>query len=179
MTRLLLLLATLVVTWPALAVVEPYVFETAEKAGRYQHFTEVLRCPKCQNQNLAGSDAAIAADLREELRRLVAEGRSNEEIRDFMVSRYGEFVLYKPPVDRNTVALWAAPAIFAALGFSVLGFLLVRNRRADGDCDVELDAADNARIDALLAEGRDAPAAAIGHRRRGETDVTPAGKDHP
>lgn len=152
MTRPLLLLAALLLSALVQAAIEPHTFDSEAQAERYQHFTHVLRCPKCQNQNLAGSDAAIAADLREELRRLVEEGRSDEEIVEFMVDRYGEFVLYQPPLDRRTAVLWAAPVGFALVGFGVLAWLVLRRRRAAPavEFDAPLDAAEQARLQTLL-----------------------------
>lgn len=155
MIRALLLLICLLAP-SAWAAIEPHEFESEAQTERYQHFTEILRCPKCQNQNLAGSDAAIAADLREELRRLIEEGRTDQEIVDFMVARYGEFVLYQPPLDRRTALLWGAPALFALIGFGVLAVLVRRRRAAEATpADAPLDAAEQARLAALLGDNDD------------------------
>lgn len=89
----------------------------AQDEARLHALAAELRCPVCQNQSLADSNAELAADLREEIRRQVAAGKSDEEVRDFMVSRYGEFVLYEPPLGLHTLALWATP--FAMLGAAV------------------------------------------------------------
>lgn len=154
----------ILIAMPAFGAIEPYAFETQAQREQYQRFTHVLRCPKCQNQNLAGSDAPIAADLRRELRRLVAARSSDAEIVDFMVDRYGEFVLYEPPVDRHTVLLWAAPGIFLAVGLLLL--VLVARRRGRGDPTVSepaLDAQEQARLAELLA--RQAPADARADER--------------
>src|SRR5690606_13980475 len=96
MNRLLILVVLLLTSCGVFAAIEPHQFQTAEQNERYQHSVAELRCPKCQNQNLAGSDAEIAADLRRELRRLIEEGYTDQQIIDFMVARYGEFVLYRP-----------------------------------------------------------------------------------
>lgn len=113
---------------PSYAVIETYEFESVEQEARYHHFTEVLRCPKCQNQNLAGSDSAIAADLRRELATQIRAGKVDDEIVDFMVARFGDFVLYDPPFKQSTWVLWLAPAGLLAAGlFAVI--LLVRRRR--------------------------------------------------
>lgn len=114
------------------AVIETYEFESAEQEARYQHFTEVLRCPKCQNQNLAGSDSAIAADLRRELAAQIRAGKGDDEIVDFMVARFGDFVLYDPPFKSSTWLLWLIPAGFLLVGLSAV-ILLVRHRRSSDD----------------------------------------------
>ena len=105
------LLALLVLlSLPAAAVVDTYEFDDEVTRQRYLSFVEELRCPKCQNQNLAGSDSPIAADLRRELYLQLEAGRSDKEIIDFMVARYGDYVLYRPPVKSSTVLLWVLPA---------------------------------------------------------------------
>ena len=85
-----------------------------------------LRCLVCQNQTLADSDADLAVDLRRQVESLVAEGRSDQQIKDYLVERYGDFVLYRPPVQRNTLALWIGP--FALLGVGILAWILVQRR---------------------------------------------------
>ena len=102
---------------PALATATAAVDET-----RLQTLAAQLRCPVCQNQSLADSDAELAADLREEIRRQLAAGRSDEEVRRFMVARYGDFVLYDPPLRASTGLLWGAP--FALLGVAALALAL-------------------------------------------------------
>ncbi|MDX9874009.1 MAG: cytochrome c-type biogenesis protein CcmH [Spongiibacteraceae bacterium] len=153
MSRLLLSALLGLAASLATAAIDPHQFETVEQQERYQRFTAELRCPKCQNQNLAGSDAEIAADLRRELRRLIDEGYSDQQIIDFMVARYGEFVLYRPPLDRNTVLLWAAPVAFGVVGFAALGTLLIRRRRSAADPEPPLDAAEAERVRRLLEGG--------------------------
>ena len=88
----------------------------AEKEMRYRRFIDELRCPKCQNQNLSGSNSPIAQDLRRELFRMVIAEQSDDEIKGFMVKRYGNFVLYEPPVDKNTLILWSAPVVMLCMG---------------------------------------------------------------
>ena len=114
----------------AWAVVETWEFRDDQQRERYQRMIDELRCPKCQNQNLSGSDAPIAADLRRELYRMLQEDYSDEEIIDFMVERYGEFVLYRPPFDRNTALLWLGPFLLLLVGAVIIGFILRRSRPA-------------------------------------------------
>ena len=98
------------------------------KKNRYHDFVDELRCPKCQNQNLSGSNSPIAADLRRELHRMITEGQSDQQIVDFMVTRYGDFVLYRPPLDKNTLVLWGAPGILFVIGVVVLISYVRRQR---------------------------------------------------
>ncbi len=105
-------------------------FSEPQLADRYDSLIDELRCPKCQNQNLADSDAPIAKDLRGELHRLLEEGRSNNEILDFMTLRYGEFVRYRPELTVYTIALWALPlgVLFSGLVIWVLRTRLSRQK---------------------------------------------------
>lgn len=108
------------------AAIESYDFQNDEQRERYLQLSEELRCPKCQNQNLADSDSQIAADLRRELHQQLLEGKSDEAIVDFMRDRYGDFVLYKPRVQRNTLLLWWGP-----IGLVIIvAVLLWRSRRS-------------------------------------------------
>ena len=141
-------------SWPAQAVVELHEFENEVLRQRYLSFVAELRCPKCQNQNLAGSDSPIASDLRRELRRLLDEGRSDTEIVDFMVHRYGDYVLYKPKLKRNTLVLWGLPLVILLVAFTAL-VMLVRRRRgvaADEESKVRLSDEQQQRLQALLAK---------------------------
>src|SRR5690625_1647202 len=113
---------------PAWAAIDVHEFDDPALERRYQRFIEELRCPKCQNQNLSGSDAPIAQDLRQELARLLDEGYSDGEIVDHMVARYGSFVLYRPPVNARTAVLWLGPAAMLTGGLVVA--LLLGLRRA-------------------------------------------------
>lgn len=121
---------------PAAAVIETYEFETELQHRRYQDFIQELRCPKCQNQNLAGSNSPISADLRRELHRLLLEGKSDQEIVDYMVARYGDFVLYRPPVNKHTIVLWLLPVALLLLGALVVT-MLVRRKAAGAAVDVQ------------------------------------------
>ena len=102
-------------------VQEPLVFERQQQQDRFDQLTKELRCLVCQNQNLADSDALLAHDLRREVHELLQTGRSDEEIKQFLVDRYGDFVLYRPPVQKNTYLLWLAP-----LGLLLIGAFILR-----------------------------------------------------
>lgn len=98
------------------AVVETFDFENEAERRRYHALIGELRCPKCQNQNLAGSDAPIAQDLREEVYRQIKSGASDQEILNFMHNRYGDFVLYRPRLTLETLALWLGPLLLVLVG---------------------------------------------------------------
>ncbi len=113
MKTMLLLLAMLTLQAQA---IEPLHFDDPDKEAMYQQLTQELRCLVCQNQNLADSDAELAGDLRREVYELVQSGKSAEEVKAFLVQRYGDFVLYRPPLQKNTLLLWAAPVLLLLLG---------------------------------------------------------------
>jgi cytochrome c-type biogenesis protein CcmH len=97
-----------------------------EMQARYEEITRELRCLVCQNESIADSSAFLAGDLRREVREMVVAGKSNDEIRDFMVARYGEWILYRPRVAPHTWLLWAAPVLLLALGLVVAARIVVR-----------------------------------------------------
>jgi cytochrome c-type biogenesis protein CcmH len=111
----------------AAAVFQPRAFSTEQDAQRYKTLTEELRCLVCQNQSLADSNAELATDLRERIYSMITEGASNEEIVDFMVARYGNFVRYRPPLTSSTLLLWFGPFLLALLGVALL-VMKIRNR---------------------------------------------------
>jgi cytochrome c-type biogenesis protein CcmH len=102
------------------AVQEPLIFANQQQQERFNKLTEELRCLVCQNQNLADSDAPLAHDLRREVHEMVLAGRTNQQIKEFLVTRYGDFVLYRPPVQKNTYLLWLAPLVLLLIGGLVL-----------------------------------------------------------
>jgi cytochrome c-type biogenesis protein CcmH len=113
--------------------------------------SEEMRCLVCQNESLAGSRAELAQDLRRELRTLIRQGKSDAEIRDFMVERYGDFVLYRPRIKPETWLLWAGPFLLMIVAVAVLlTYLRRRNRVVDEEHLTEEEAS---RADALLQEG--------------------------
>ncbi len=112
MTRLVFFVATLLVAVSALAIDSEKAFDDPELQARYEALVAEVRCVTCQNQNIKDSNAFIAADLRREIRRMIGEGKTNAEITDFLVTRYGDFVLYRPRFTGKTMALWIAPFLF-------------------------------------------------------------------
>ena len=125
--RMLLALALCLSAAPAFAV-DPMPFRDAAEEARFRALAAELRCVMCQNQSLADSHAMIALQLRREVLDLMRQGRSDDEIKAFLVQRYGEFVLYKPRLETQTWLLWAGPAVILLLGAGVV-VASVRRRR--------------------------------------------------
>lgn len=134
----------------AKAAIDTYQFRDDAERERYQQLTKELRCPKCQNQDIADSNAPIAADLRREIFRMLGEGKSNQQIVDFMVDRYGDFVRYKPALSGRTWLLWFGPGILLAGGFVVLALIVRRRRSAAVQGANELSAEERERLAKLL-----------------------------
>lgn len=112
--------------------------------------SEELRCLVCQNESLAGSRAELAQDLRQEVREMIRQGKSDAEIKEFLVSRYGDFVLYRPPVKPITWLLWVGPFAFLLLGIWIL-WSYMRNRQSQIK-EAPLTEEENKKIEALLRE---------------------------
>lgn len=127
MISALLLLCAFVM--PSYSMIDAYQFETPAQEQRFFELTSELRCPQCQNQTIGDSDATIAQDLRKEVHRLlVQENASDEAIIDFMLTRYGDFILYMPRFEGVNLILWLAPSLLLLIGLMVV-FVLVRNHR--------------------------------------------------
>lgn len=113
-------------------------FDDPELQARYDKIIDEVRCLKCQNQTIKDSNAFLAGDLRREIRRLISEGNSDEEVYDFLVQRYGEFALYRPRMSGKTLILWIAPGLFILFGATVV-IRVVRGRMAMPIDDEESD----------------------------------------
>jgi cytochrome c-type biogenesis protein CcmH len=144
-----LLLLVIVGLWfaPMQAAIEAYQFDSAEMEADYYQLINELRCLVCQNQNLAGSNADLARDLRRETYEMLRQGKSQQEVVDFMVARYGDFVLYRPQFKSSTYLLWLGPFLLLLL---VL-YLVIRRLRA-ADKAVEVDAGAMAQAKQLLED---------------------------
>jgi cytochrome c-type biogenesis protein CcmH len=116
-------------SFSAFSAIETHDFANELERKRYQSFIEEMRCPKCQNQNLAGSDSPISIDLRRELYEMIKLDKSDKEITDFMVERYGDYILYRPRVTPATYVLWGAPIALLVIGVVVVILILHRRRR--------------------------------------------------
>ena len=151
MRSLLAVLVGLLISLVAYGAIDTYEFRDEAERERYRTLTEELRCPKCQNQNIADSNAPIAMDLRKEIFRMLEEGQSNDQIIDYLVARYGDFVRYRPPVTKTTLLLWYGPAALLILGLGVLAFIIVRRRRVDSTPAAQtLTEAERQRLASLL-----------------------------
>ncbi|GMQ77238.1 MAG: cytochrome c-type biogenesis protein CcmH [Gammaproteobacteria bacterium] len=124
-------------------------FDNAEQLARYKALLSELRCLQCQNQNILDSDAPLAHDLRREVYRLILEGKSDQGVLDFLVARYGDFILYRPPWKSKTVLLWTGPFLLGVVGVGIL-LMQVRRRRAEYAAATPLSDEERARLQSLL-----------------------------
>lgn len=136
-----LVLLTLFLSATAWAIDTGQAFDDPELQARYERIISEVRCLQCQNESIKDSNAFLAADLRREIRRMIGEGRSDGEIFDFLVQRYGEFALYRPRMEGKTLALWIAPLLLIVVGLFI-AVAVVRNRMA-----LPLDHEDEQRAD--------------------------------
>jgi len=125
--KLTIVFAAMMLPLTASAIDTGRAFDDPVLQARYEKLVAEVRCVTCQNQNIKDSNAPIASDLRREIRRMIGEGKSNEEITDFLVTRYGDFVLYRPRFEGKTLALWIAP--FLLLLFGGVAFVRVVRHR--------------------------------------------------
>ena len=132
MRQSLLGLGLILMMGAAAAIDSQPPFPDPTTQARYEHLTHELRCLVCQDETVADSNADLAADFRRQIHEMVAAGKTDAEIKDYMVARYGDFVLYKPPVQRNTALLWIGPFILLVIALSVV-VLVIRRRARQGD----------------------------------------------
>lgn len=141
------LILLLILPLSLFAKIEGRTFQSPEQEALYLTMTQELRCLVCQNQNIADSNADLATDLRDKTYEMIVAGKSREDIVDYMTARYGDFVLYKPPVKKITYLLWGGPFIFILLSLLVL-LRLIRSKRAgatDQGIPVSAEELDKAR----------------------------------
>ncbi|MDM8545754.1 cytochrome c-type biogenesis protein [Candidatus Venteria ishoeyi] len=149
LARFYLFLSLFVMPWSVMAIDKNVeTFADAAEEERFRALTEELRCVVCQNQSLADSDASLAQDLRNEVRGMVNQGQSNQEITTFLVERYGEFVLYRPPVKPSTWLLWLGPGFLLLIAFLIMLYF-IRNQ-AKRKPDLELSQTDREKLNTLL-----------------------------
>lgn len=127
-----------------------YQFDSEQQRETYHQLTKELRCPKCQNQNIADSHAPLAEDMRDRTYQMLKEGQSREQIIDFMVARYGDFVHYQPPFTAATSILWWGPVLIVLIGL-VLAFSLTRKRNNN----TELTSEERERLEQLRKSGNE------------------------
>ena len=149
MKKTWLFLTALLFSSVAFSAIDALNFTSPQQESDYHHLTQSLRCPQCQNNNIADSNATIAVDMRGKVFELLQEGKSKNDVVDYMVARYGNFVTYDPPMTASTLVLWIAPLLLVLLG---VVFLLRRKPKAQSAVksqDVLTDE-DNARLVELL-----------------------------
>lgn len=144
-----LLLSVLWIGSASAGPVETFKFKDEATKLRFQILSKELRCPKCQNQNLADSNAKIAVDLRKNLYNLLQEGKTDQEIIDFMVYRYGDFVLYRPQLKKQTYILWFGPIVII-LGFALSVIFVLRKRSKGKANELALSSKEQANLDDIL-----------------------------
>ncbi len=136
---------------PAHAAVDTFEFETDEQRQRFRRMSNEFRCPMCQNTNLTGSGGGVAEDLRREIYLMILEGKTDEEIEQFMLERYGDFILYKPRLMTRTVLLWFGPLLFLLAGAYIIYRIAGRSRRPE-TAPAKLDPAEQERLRRLLGK---------------------------
>ncbi len=147
MKRLVLLMVIGLWVAPLQAAIEAYQFDSPEMEADYNQLIDELRCLVCQNQNLSGSDADLARDLRRETHQMLRQGKSQQEVIDFMVARYGDFILYRPRFKSSTYLLWLGPFLL----LMIVLYLVMRRLRA-AEKPLEVDAAAMAEAKRLLED---------------------------
>ncbi|TEW51627.1 cytochrome c-type biogenesis protein [Psychromonas algicola] len=143
---LLLLLGSVLFSTNGQAAIDTFEFDNAQQEKTFHELTKLLRCPKCQNQNIADSNAELAKDLRNKTYDLVKQGQSKEQVVDYMVARFGNFVRYDPPVTPATIFLWLGPLLFIIFGLLVL-FKQIKKQRSK---TTHLDDQEQQKLQALL-----------------------------
>ena len=133
LSRIFAALMLAMVILPAAAIDSNKPFKDPALEARYQALTKQFRCLVCQNETIADSNADLAGDLRNEVHKMLAAGKTDQQIKDYMVDRYGDFVLYKPPVQDNTILLWAGPFVLLALALGIVAMAIRRRAKMDAD----------------------------------------------
>ncbi|PNI03110.1 cytochrome c-type biogenesis protein [Vibrio diazotrophicus] len=151
--KLFALIAAALLSFSVIAAIDVYDFDTPEQEAQFHELSNTLRCPKCQNNSIADSNAALAQDLRQKVYEMTKQGKSRSEIVDYMIARYGNFVTYNPPLTLSTAILWVAPLSVLVVGFVVI--VLRTNRRKASVEAGEWDENKEQRLKALLEEDKD------------------------
>jgi cytochrome c-type biogenesis protein CcmH len=126
MRALLVIVAALLCTQLAFAIDTAPAFDDPVQQARYEHIVHQLRCLQCRSESIADSNVSLAADLRRQVREMMAAGKSDQEIFQHMVDRYGDYVLYKPPLVARTLVLWGAPILLLLGGAAIAVFVIAR-----------------------------------------------------
>lgn len=147
----IVLIVVLLISGPVWAGEARPLADDPAAEGRLKQLAVELRCLVCQNQTLADSNAPLAEDLRREVREMIAKNMSDKEIIDFLVSRYGDFVLYRPPLKATTTLLWVGPFVLLIVGLTAL--MITLRRRSQHVMNVPVTDEEHRRVEQLLAEG--------------------------
>lgn len=147
MMRLLILLVLF--SCSAWATIDAYEFKNPQDEQQFRQLIEELRCPKCQNQNIADSNAGLAKDIKDRAFKLINEGKSNQEITDYMVERYGDFITYRPPMRPVTWFLWFGPFLLAVLA---AGIILMRKLAQRSPSIIRVTPEQEAKVQELLKQ---------------------------
>ena len=131
----------LLIQTPFAESIEASDFETIEQQSRYTQLIENIRCPVCQGQSIGGSNSDLAKDLREKVREMILDSKTDSEIYSFMVERYGDFVVYKPPVNTKTYFLWFAPVLVLMISLLYLFRSTRENKEKTLNASSDLDRA--------------------------------------
>jgi cytochrome c-type biogenesis protein CcmH len=152
MRKLTLILFLFITTFSPLGfganAIDTFEFESTEQELIFHELTKILRCPKCQNQNISDSNAELAKDLRNKTYELVKEGKTQDEVVDYMVARFGNFVRYDPPITPATIFLWVGPLLFIIFGFLVL----YKQAKSKSRKEDELDVDEERRLNKILKQ---------------------------
>lgn len=152
-TQLVAFLSSLVIAFSVHAAIDVFDFDTPEQEKQFHELSNTLRCPKCQNNSIADSNAALAQDLRQKVYEMTKQGKSEQEIVDYMIARYGNFVTYNPPLTVGTAILWVAPFSVLIVGFIVI---VVRTKRRKAAAVAnDWDENKEQRLKALLEQEQD------------------------
>ncbi|MBD1574963.1 MULTISPECIES: cytochrome c-type biogenesis protein [Vibrio] len=147
-----MVLLLVALSFPTFAAIEVFDFDTPAQEAQFQELSHTLRCPKCQNNSISDSNAELAKDLREKTYLMTKQGKSKQEIIDYMVARYGNFVTYNPPLNATTAILWVAPLSIVLFGFAFI-FLRTRRRAAlNKENPEQWDDQHEQRLQQLLSE---------------------------
>ncbi|HHF5524155.1 TPA: cytochrome c-type biogenesis protein [Haemophilus influenzae] len=149
MKKTWLFLTALLFSSVAFSAIDALNFSSPQQESDYHQLTQSLRCPQCQNNNIADSNATIAVDMRGKVFELLQEGKSKNDVVDYMVARYGNFVTYDPPITASTLVLWIAPLLLVLVGVVFLLRRKPKTQSAVKSQDVLTDE-DNARLAELL-----------------------------
>lgn len=148
MKKSLMMLIGILFSFQTVAAIDTFEFKSEQQEQQFRELTEQLRCPKCQNNSIADSNAVIASDMRLKVYELMGEGYNKQQVIDYMVDRYGNFVTYEPPLTPATLILWVGPFLFVLCGAAII--ILRSRRRKVSASGVSMSAQEEERLKALL-----------------------------